>query len=419
MLTLDTGSHPRLKLVAQKGRPLGGVYGLGRIVQIDAHRAAVVANVRVVEAQATDFEDGSDVILFDDVSDISAKSATTLSANEPLANSQTDHPVTLIKYPSNMAFMPADANCAGARTGFALACVIGCDTTNNRISTKIHHGIEVQQLSLRDGVIHVDHSEVLACDALMDGWRVVNVGLGGPVRDGESLWISVVAERAEQVRECVLMEWRFDGKRWRVESFVPFTDGESWYEPSVTRDESGRWIACARGIGKAGGYQDAPGVVNPHSQDIVLWSAPGPRGPWARVVSHGPVRSHTPVTVATVPGGVVVLGSPLRKPKTFADGIVEPSIWMRHQLVAWKIEPEQSWRVNSPVVLFDCDKAMGPNPGRWDWRADHPIVTTVTLADGKPHTLMAWRTCDCEEVDGNLGPTEFSGLWVGELTDSI
>lgn len=418
MLTLDTGAQPRLRMVKQAARSLRGVYGMGRIVQVDAKRAAVIANVRNIDSELFDFEDGSDAVTFSRLQELVESNATTLSTNQTIPNSKGGPPITLVKYPANVALVPADAQATGAGTGFGLACTMGFDPATNRISPDVFFGIEVQQLRLQGTSICVVRSEVMSTDTLVQGWRVVNVGLGGPLFDGETFWMCAVAERLPTVRESGLLEWRFDGRTWCVKSFVPFTDGGTWFEPSVIRDEKGRWIACARGIGNSGGFPGPRGTLNPHAEDIVLWSAPGPRGPWTRVVTHGPVRSQTPLTVARVPGGVAVLGSPRHEPRTFPDGFVEPSIWMRQKLVAWPVDPDNGWKVGPPVTLFDCDQAMGKNPGRWDWRADHPIITTVTLADGRPHTLLAWRTCDCEEVDGNLPPTPWSGLWVGELTQT-
>jgi hypothetical protein len=416
MLKLDTGGLPRLRLVKQAKRSLNGVYGMGRIVQIDARHAAVIANVRNIDSELFDFEDGSDAVPFSRLEEIVETNATTLSTNETMANPKGGQPFTIVRYPSNVALMPADAPLPGAGTGFGLACTMGFDPITNRLSSDVFHGIEVQQLRLEGTSIRVVHSEVLQPEALVQGWRVVNVGMGGPLLEGQTFWMCAVAERVPTVRESGLLEWQFDGRKWCVKSFIPITDGGTWFEPSVIQDVKGRWIACARGIGNSGGFPGARGTLNPHAEDVVLWSAPGPRGPWMRVLTHGPVRSQTPLTVARVPGGVAVLGSPRHEPKTYSNGFVEPSIWMRQQLVAWPIDPDNNWQVGPPVTLFDCDQAMGKNPGRWDWRADHPFVATVTLADGRTHTLLVWRTCDCEEVDGKLPPTPWSGLWVGELT---
>ena len=125
MLKLNTGGRPRLMRVTQNDGVQEGVYGMGRIVQLDSTHAAVIANVRVVESDAVDFEDGSDAIIFDSLKRFDPSQATILSTNESVVVAGSSQPVTLVKYPANVAFIPADAKHPGAGTGFALALAIG------------------------------------------------------------------------------------------------------------------------------------------------------------------------------------------------------------------------------------------------------------------------------------------------------
>ena len=84
------------------------VYGLGFPFQVAPDRAAVFCNVRVEGVNVTDFENGTDVIIFDDLDSISAEGAVAISRNERETGAEGEERI-VVKFPIIGGFVPRGA----------------------------------------------------------------------------------------------------------------------------------------------------------------------------------------------------------------------------------------------------------------------------------------------------------------------
>ena len=104
-------------------------YGLAIPFQIAPRRAAIFCNIRKDRGLGADFEVGTDVIIFDSLSDIRADQATPVSRNHEQPNPRSQPPgarSVIVKYPVRGGFVPFGAGRADgtphpyAGTGFGL-----------------------------------------------------------------------------------------------------------------------------------------------------------------------------------------------------------------------------------------------------------------------------------------------------------
>ena len=93
------------------------VYQLGLPFQVDQDTAASFCNIRVSGVKGTDFENGSDVILFKDLSKVSAEGAIpiTRNNNEPNPNSKPPNQERIVKLSRNLEFWRRNRSTLGCR----------------------------------------------------------------------------------------------------------------------------------------------------------------------------------------------------------------------------------------------------------------------------------------------------------------
>ena len=74
-------------------------YGLGFPMQIGPRQAALLCNLRTEQMPTGDFENGADVLLFDDIGEILETVAVPITRNERTTHPETDSPRIIVKYP--------------------------------------------------------------------------------------------------------------------------------------------------------------------------------------------------------------------------------------------------------------------------------------------------------------------------------
>ena len=87
------------------------VYQLGLPFQVDQDTAGSFCNIRVSGVKGTDFENGSDVILFQDFSNVTAEGAIPITRNHNETNPNSKPPnqeAIMVKYPVMGGFVPLD-----------------------------------------------------------------------------------------------------------------------------------------------------------------------------------------------------------------------------------------------------------------------------------------------------------------------
>ena len=84
-------------------------YGLGFPFQAGRDTAGLFCNLRMIGYPTWDFENGTDVVLFDSLDHIDPGRATAISRNERFTDPATGEPSIAVKYPVIGGFVPIGA----------------------------------------------------------------------------------------------------------------------------------------------------------------------------------------------------------------------------------------------------------------------------------------------------------------------
>ncbi len=376
-------------------------YGLGFPFQVAPRKAALFCNLRLEGVPISDFENGTDVILFDDLSSISADGAIPISRNEKLMDSKTGKQHIIVKYPVVGGFVPLGAVRKDgsahphAGTGFGICAGLEFPTDENGLftwNTKFTRHLEVQQYTYDGHTFRVLRSEMTKAGSLLpiadSTWRIVQNGLTNAIPDEDDMLQPVVANNGGADVSGVV-RWKRRYGLWRPVSFVPITPaGESWVEASLIRDLDGSLLFSARGYG-----QEASNMIR-------VWrSADGGAG-WELVIQVPQVRAQAPISLNRAADGTPYIAANLL------------GRW-RETLCLWPLNADRS-ALHEPIVMRDAPAEFGPAPGGSKWMVDHPNAVTLRLADGKWHNVLVYRILVQAEHRGAAPPPQ-TGLYVEEV----
>ena len=171
-----TRGGPDVSLPRSSTDNLPARYGLGFPVQLGPKTAGLFCNLRVIGPNRTDYEDGTDVFVFDDLGSIRKGGPTLITRNEKEKDAKTGELRFIEKFPSNVGFWPLGAKRPdglahpGAGKGFAICQAFsfvgsGKELTWDMFSLpSVKRYVEVLQLSF-DG----RRVSVVKRDLLKDG----------------------------------------------------------------------------------------------------------------------------------------------------------------------------------------------------------------------------------------------------------
>ncbi len=114
-------------------------YGLGTPFQVGPRTAGIFCNLRVEGVAVGDFEDGTDAILFDDVSDIRADRAIPVTRNERVVDPETGERRIIVKYTVGCGFVPLGAKRADG--GGLRIRTPGCEAGGRLRTSARRHGL--------------------------------------------------------------------------------------------------------------------------------------------------------------------------------------------------------------------------------------------------------------------------------------
>lgn len=401
------------------------VYQLAQAVQLGPRVAGLMVNIRRGGMSVVDLEIGNDLILIDDLGRIDPSGALALSRSETLPHPHTGEPNFLAKYPASIGFVPAGARRPDgsphphAGTGFGLVSVLGMPADLSGGVTKLQQPwqcFELQQYQFDGKTFQVTATETLGLDDFLPGWTIYNRPIGPPIPDGDDFIAGIVAGPTGQYHGSGLARWRRSGTsgsgggRWRLDRITPITELDGSFEPSIVRDSDGSLIACAR---EAFG---SPHVRYPveHGNAVRLWRSADGGESWQRLAHLHHVRASTPVTVNRALDGTLYVAS---NPDWALDSFGRTprhSILLREVLQLWPLSQDRT-RLGAPIVIRDCNADFGLPPGGTIWYADHPISTTLRLADGRWRHVLCYRCLEQAEGRSDAPPTEFTGCYVEEV----
>jgi hypothetical protein len=395
-------------------------YGVGYPVQVGPTRAALFCNLRVVGPRRMDFEDGTDAVVFDDLSAIGKGPPVPVSRNEKETDPETGAQRFIVKYPAAAGFWPLGAKQPdgsahpGAGKGFALCQALslvgrGDELTWDMFSQPtLRCYVEVMQLSFAGDRVAVDQRELIRAPrawAVPDGWGIACPGLQTAIPDGSDLVLAVVAAKDGTNRSGVA-RFRFGDGRWQPVAFTPVAAGS---EPSLARRADGSFIFLVRP------EDERPG--DRAGKRIVLWAAKESGGPWTQLLCAENERPRTPVSVHATPDGTIfVLANVM--------GMTNPArtaLWWhrdRARLALWQLADDAAeFRPPQPQLIRDCEEEFGLLESAM-WYVDHPVSATVRLADGRWHGLVAYRVMAYSVQGEKLGErlTPQTGCCVEEIS---
>ncbi len=425
------------------------IYQLGLPFQADQDTGGYFCNIRVAGVKGTDFENGSDVVLFDDITDVSSEGAVPITRNhrEPNPNSKPpNQEAIMVKYPVMGGFVPRGAKRPDgsphphAGTGFGINQAIAWRTeflgpppygvnmfgrnprTNEFDDLSQMYGYkEIHQFSYDGDSFQVVKTERVASEDLLSGWEL-NTGLMNAIPDGDDLILAMGGKRVGQRGGSGMARWSRVDEQWKVVSFVPVTGADSSSESSLIRDLDGSLLFTCRGSRGPDTVEASESATA--SNDIRVWRSQDSGETWQKIIHVRGLISSAPITLNRAADGTPFIAANLYQ--VFLEGLGRLKIphdsqgrpvlggRSRHTLGIWPLNQDRTG-LKTPIVVRDLRKEFGPAPGQTAWRVDHPCSMILRLADGQWHNVVAMRILEYGELTHRQMPTSHSGAYLEEV----
>jgi len=327
-------------------------YSLGWSIQVAPRKAALICGRFISGTGNIDFVDGVDLILFDDLANISSDKPISLTRNILLPGDST----FILKYPIAGGFVPYGAKQKDgsahpyAGTGFGLSynAIHGIDQSghyNYRKSLEVYY--ELFQFAYDENGFRIIKKERVEKN-LLSGWDLGQVGLSSAIPDGNDLLVGMTT-RFGNLTVSGIARWSCKKNGWRPVSFVPITGYEdSWSEPSLIRDIDGSLLLSARGSGN-------------ENFNVAVWRSPDNGETWKQVIHQKDFHARSPISINRAADGTPYIAANLF-----------PKSRTREILCLWPLNADRT-ELGELYIARDARGQFGPAPsGSW-WRVDHPI----------------------------------------------
>jgi hypothetical protein len=377
-------------------------YGVGFPMQISPTEGAVLTNIRLEGSGNIDFEIGTDVIIFDDLDEISAERAIPISRYDQITDPIHGN-LVVRKGPVIAGFVPVGALLEagsphpGAGTGFGIGWAISHKIDDRG---KFDYLDYVERYAIQyqfeyDGdEFRVLESKRIDAGSLLPDWNLVGNFVQNGIPDASDILYVMIA-RVDGVAVAGVTRWRYGSSGWTPISFAPVTGYDvTWSEPSLVREADGSLLFSARSYDRA---------VPVQAFDIGVWKSSDGGMSWERVVHERNRRSRSPVSInRTVDGTPLIAAN------------IPPVRRTREVLAVWPLNDNRTG-LEGRITVRNAPEEFGPAPsGSW-WRIDHPNSAIIRLADGHWHSVLVYRIVDNGEVEGDAPPTAQTGCYVEEV----
>ena len=372
-VVMITHGPPDISLPCETTDNMPARYGMGFPLQLSATEAAIFCNLRAIAPGMCDYEDGTDVLIFDSTSALRTAEPIAISRNQKRGDAKTGKTCLFVKFPMAGGFWPLGAKAIdgsrhpgeGRGFGFCQALSFEIDEKSSHVfkwtQPFVHH-VETLQ-SRYDGTrFEVIKRELAGPTPLPvagpDGWQLVAPGLTNAIPGGNDLLQPVRARRSGQHRSG-LCRWQWQDGQWTAASFIPVCVGS---EPSLVRLADRSLMFATRLVGEQG-------------STVVVWRSADAGKTWQEAVRQADVRGSAPVSINRSVCGVPFIGS-------------NPPGTKRTKLCLWTVAGTS---LTGPRLIRDCIQEFGPLPPETFWCVDHPSSAVVRLADGQWHALLTYR----------------------------
>ena len=209
-------------------------YGIGIPFQLTSSKGSLFCNIHLEYGPTYDFEVGTDLIIFDDISKISSNEAIPISRNHEEINPNTRKSCIMVKYPIRGGFVPRDAKLTDgsthphAGTGFGISLVIPFDAKTYQMD------FTYTFLKLFQFAYNGKDFQVLNKERIIGGkFPGLNPGLTSAIPDGDDLLFA-----CNDISKGVgVSRWKHNAKGWYKHSFSP-VNNQATHEPGETRFRS-------------------------------------------------------------------------------------------------------------------------------------------------------------------------------------
>lgn len=399
-------------------------YGGGTHFQVGPATAAVCCSLRVEGMPVGDFEDGSDVFVFDTLEDLAIATAVPVSRNEKITDPASGRPRIIIKYPIVGGFVPFGAKRSDgtlhphAGTGFGIGQALDFPMLEGGYYAKEHKDTEmvrltdVTQFAFDGAEFQVAECERHGAGNLLEasdsGWFLISPGLRPGIADGDDLLCTAFATRSDSTEYLPLpaasgvARWRRQSGRWQPVDFIPVAHTgnaidekdkrpPTWAEPSLICDTDGSLLFTARGA-----YGDLDHVIR-------IWRSTDNGENWEVVINRERARGQAPITINQAADGT---------PYVVANRLGYERDW----LALWPLSDDRK-SLKDPIDVRNATAEFGPPPSGMVWFMDHASGETVRLADGRWHHLLSYRIMDRGEHGGGAPPPQ-TGLYLEEVASA-
>ena len=401
-------------------------YGVAFPFQVAPRTAALVCALRNEGMPVGDFENGTDVIIFDTIDPFPADRGQPLSRNDKYVKPDGERRI-IIRYPISGGFIPLGARRADgtphphAGTGVGLCEALdfpmygdGYYKKEDKTAGMVRR-LEVRQLAYDGSEFRLLSTEVRAGEnplkAPGSDWLIVSNGLRMGVPDGDDLLLPGVATRSDpEAYACYplaagVSRWRRSDGQWRPVGFVPVAASDdtrspeaivlygktippSWAEPSLIRDTDGALLFTARG------------VFGRLDHLVRIWRSTDGGQTWAVAIDAPDAKGQVPITINQAVDGTPYI-------------VTNQKGRERDVLILYPLKPDRSG-LCEPLLVRNALDEFGPTPSGMVWFMDHPVGETVQLADGRWHSLLSYRVMDRGEHRGDA-----PGLQTGQYLEEV
>jgi len=405
-------------------------YQLAYPFQVAARLAALSCNIKPNFGPGQDWENGLDLVLFDDLDRIRTDRAISVTRNheEPNPNASGKTAV-MVKYPGPVGFVPREAKRGDGKphphagTGFLTSSVHARPTDDSEglssfpdrvgrgsyTGSKAYDYFELFQLAYDGRKLDVARPQRIGLDELLPGWIISGGAMTNPIPDGDDLIVGARGEKPGRTAGCGLLRWRRSAGAWRAVDFSLITPEDNSIEPSVIRDGNGDLLYLARGRRETG-------------PPVRVWRSRDGGRSWERTLFVQGLVGSVPISLNQAVDGTPYIASNIFTPWIKVPGgdggisRLEPAGGRgeRSMLCLWPLN-EQRNGLEAPLVARDCLTEFGVPPSGTVWAADHPSARTVQLSDGEWHHLICYRLLDWKENTHFIAPSPRTGGYVEEV----
>ena len=363
-----------------------------------------------------DFENGSDLFLFDDLEHIDPAQAIPIVRNDTYLNPCGERRIA-IHYPIVGGFVPLGALRPDgtphphAGTGFGLSEIMDFPLLGKGHYSKSHKTDKMVQRATvyqftydthffltRDFEVYREDRPLRASGSGGE-WALFLPALRQAVPDGDDFLFPVVGTAHKGSAwfgspvASGISRWQRRGEDWMPVSFVPVVEAGGdlagqWGEPSLVRDLDGSLLFTSRGC------------FGEEDHRIRIWRSADNGESWVQIIELLNARGQAPVTINQAADGT---------PYIVCNKYGHERDW----LIVCPLNDERDGLL-PPIDVRNALSEFGPPPKGPVWFMDHPNGETVRLADGNWHHLLSYRNMDRGEHAGGA-PTPHTGHYLEKL----